>query len=262
MTPQPQSAWDPTLGDPIQPASRLLTLNASRIRDFQRCRRLFFLAWILRLPGEQSAESDSDAAWIGSTTHEALHDLHELGTRVQHPEVSSVSVNETFIDPRASGMIRAHSTLCPSDKAEYLGGEVDTRWLITRKGVLLTGRFDALWRYPDGSLEVRDYKTGRCPDTLDNDLGAAMYLLLAANMTVSKSAASKSPVIRVVYESLASPNGREASLTATRSLLKSAYTEILRIAEHIRSERTFPANPSVSSCRTCAYQKSCPSSLA
>jgi len=257
---QPEAPWDETLGDPVQPASRVLILNVSRISDFQRCRRMFFLRWVLRLSG--SSSNETDAAWVGSSTHEAHNLLHAKGRTDQHRgDVARHA--EVSGDPRVGAMIRTHMMLCPGDRAEYLDGEVEARWLIARKSVLLTGRFDALWRYPDGSLEVRDYKTGWCPDSLDRDLGAAIYLLLAANSTGALVGTGETLVpIRVVYESLAGPAGRLVSVVATTSLLRDALNEVVGLAEHIRKERTFPANPSPSTCASCPYRLPCPASVA
>ena len=259
---RPPSAWDPSLGDEIQPASRVLTLNVSRIGDFQRCRRMFFLRWVLRLTGD--ASNETDAAWVGSSTHEALNALHVKGQVAQtHAVPADPDSPEISSDPRVVSLIRTHTNLCPGENAEYLDGEVEARWLIVRKGVLITGRFDALWRYPDGTIEVRDYKTGRCPDSLDGDLGAAIYLLLAANWAAALSRPGHPSVpVRVVYEGLASPDGKLVSLSASRSLLRNALNEILHLAEMIRSEKSFPASPSITNCRMCDYRHSCPVSAA
>lgn len=252
--------WDPTLGDELQPASRVLTLNVSRISDFQRCRRLFFNRWVLRLVGEASTETD--AAWLGSTTHDALNTLHAKGRITQHESHGDTN-NAISHDPRVIAMIRTHTMLCPGDSAEYVGGEVEARWLIARKSVLITGRFDALWRYPDGTLEVRDYKTGRCPDSIDADLGAAIYLLLAANVAVSEVPGNQPQTpVRVVYEGLATPEGKLVSIAASRSRLRDALNEVLNLADHIRREKSFPANPSPTNCRICDYRHSCPYSQA
>ncbi len=259
---RPESSWDPSLGDEMQPASRVLTLNVSRISDFQRCRRMFFLRWVLRLAGE--ATSDSDAAWIGSATHDALHVLHVKGNGAQpHTAPAVGDSREISTDPRVTSLVRTHTMLCPGGSAEYIDGEVEARWLIARKSVLITGRFDALWRYPDGTIEVRDYKTGRCPDSLDNDLGAAIYLLLAANWTAAQGRPDRPPVpVRVVYEGLATPDGKLVSVSASQSLLRNALHEVLKLAELVRTEKAFPASPSPSNCRMCEYRHSCPYSQA
>lgn len=257
---RPEVQWDPTLGDPVQPASRVLTLNASRISDFQRCRRMFFLRWVLRLSGDDAL--DTDAAWIGSTTHEVLHALHGKGHATVHGDAEIHAGEARTTDPRVEAMVRTHALLCPGERAEYLGGELDARWLIARKSVLLTGRFDALWRYRDGTVEVRDYKTGRCPDSLDDDPGAAIYLLLAANLDAARTPTGQLRPLRVVYESLSAPDGRLVSLTATTEMFRAAFNEVVSLADHIRREKSFPANPSVAMCRTCAYRRSCPVSEA
>ena len=256
-----ESSWDPSLGDEMQPASRVLTLNVSRISDFQRCRRMFFLRWVLRLAGE--LPTDADAAWVGSSTHDALHVLHVPGDGGQAHAPDADVAREISNDPRVVKLLRTHMMLCPGERAEYIDGEVEARWLIARKSILVTGRFDALWRYPDGTIEVRDYKTGRCPDSLDGDLGAAMYLLLAANWAAGQVAPNRTPPpVRVVYENLAAPDGRLVSVSASQSLLRNALHEVLKLAELIRTEKAFPASPSTSNCRMCDYRRSCPYSLA
>jgi RecB family exonuclease len=255
------SPWDSTLGDPIQPASHVLTLNVSRINDFQRCRRMFFLRWVLRLTGDDPL--DTDASWIGSTTHEALHTLHRPGRFAHHETDPHGELHDAVsTDPRVGAMIRTHTLLCPGGQVDYLAGEIEARWLIARKSVLLTGRFDALWRYPDGVVEVRDYKTGRCPDSLDHDLGAAIYLLLAANFPGSRTPEGDLRPIRVVYEALASPEGRAVSVVASPDLLRDAFNEIVGLAEHIRKEKSFPASPSLATCRSCSFRNVCPASAA
>ncbi len=252
-----------TLGDPVQPASGMLVLNASKLKDFATCPRRYFLGSVLKL-----ARADTDEggrAQLGSAVHAELFARHED----MHTHNASEPVDGSLgLTTTALSMVRRHLELCPANvqrhdsgegsgeklEAEplYLGGERDLHWLIIRRALLITGRIDALWRYPDGTIEVRDYKTGTCPDSLEEDIGAQIYLLLAANLP------ERPTKIRVTYESLGRDEAQTVSITANRANLSRALHFVINHAEHIRQERTFPAYPSVTACGTCPYRHLCP----
>jgi CRISPR/Cas system-associated exonuclease Cas4 (RecB family) len=247
-----------TLGDPVQPASGMLVLNASKLKDFATCPRRYFLGSVLKL-----ARADTDEggrAQLGSAVHAELFARHEN----MHTHDSSEPVDESLgLTPTALSMVRRHRELCPSNpnnhtsggEPVYLGGERDLHWLIIRRAVLVTGRIDALWRHSDGMIEVRDYKTGACPETLEDDIGAQIYLLLAANLPEHPTR------IRVTYESLGRDEPQAVSIDANLTILATAVRLVTEHAEHIRKERTFPAYPSITACATCPYQHLCPEAL-
>jgi CRISPR/Cas system-associated exonuclease Cas4 (RecB family) len=244
-----------TLGDPVQPASGMLVLNASKLKDFATCPRRYFLGSVLKL-----ARADSDEggrAQLGSAVHAELFARHED----MHTHDSSEPVDGSLgLTPTALAMVRRHRSLCPANSMNhehgaepvYLGGERDLHWLIIRRAVLVTGRIDALWRHADGTIEVRDYKTGACPESLVEDIGAQIYLLLAANLP------ERPTKIRVTYESLGRDEPQAISIEANRAILANATRLVTEHAEHIRKERTFPAYPSATACGTCPYQHLCP----
>lgn len=244
-----------SLGDPVQPASGMLVLNASKLKDFATCPRRYFLGSVLKL-----ARADTDEggrAQLGSAVHAELFARHEN----MHTHNSSEPVDGSLgLTQSAMSMVRRHLELCPShpkhreleETACYLGGERNLHWLIIRRALLITGRIDALWRLPDGTIEVRDYKTGACPDSLGEDIGAQIYLLLAANLP------ERPTKIRVTYESLGRNEAQTVSIDATHSNLTQALRLVTDHAEHIRKERTFPAYPSVMACGTCPYAHLCP----
>jgi RecB family exonuclease len=251
-----------TLGDPVQPASGMLVLNASKLKDFATCPRRYFLGSVLKL-----ARADTDEggrAQLGSAVHAELFARHE--DMHTHDNLEPVD-GSLGLTPAAMTMVRRHRALCPAkldprlgagpsgDEATYLGGERDLHWLIIRRAVLVTGRIDALWRHRDGTIEVRDYKTGACPESLAEDIGAQIYLLLAANLP------ERPTKIRVTYESLGRDEPQAVSIDADRSILANALRLVTEHAEHIRKERTFPAYPSAIACGTCPYQHLCPEAL-
>lgn len=239
---------DPSLGDPFSIAPGMLVLNVSRIRDFEECPRRFLLRHVLHLAGDDENIDDASAS-AGRQVHEELRARHQSPAR--HDDTVSVD-DEGTGDPWVVARARAHAVLCPRAHADYVGGEVDVRWLIARKNLLVTGRVDAIWRHLDGTLEVRDYKTGTCPDSLEDDVGAALYLLLAAAALPHRGR------VRVTYESLAGEQPRTASLDATAAHLRRAYELVIGAAERIRVEKAFVARPSATTCVRCSFSGMCP----
>jgi RecB family exonuclease len=244
---QVSQGHDETLGDPVQPASGLMVLSATRIRSFLVCPRRFFLAHVLNVPGE---ETDSDASVLGHAVHRELYERH---VRLEDHDADGVVADDVPSDSFVHARVVAHQKLCPrTSGATYFGGEVDLRWLIRSKNLLVVGRADALWRFPDGTLDLRDYKTGQCPDSLDDDLPAHVYLLLAA------AHLSKPKRVRVTYEQLG-PNPELITLDGTRERLRRTVDTLKDMADRIRRERNFAATPSESSCGNCPFSAICPS---
>jgi RecB family exonuclease len=239
---------DPSLGTPVQPAPGALVLSPTRYRLFQACPRRYFLAHVVQLGGDPDDPTLLDGA-PGIAAHDELRARHADPAR--HDDPGQVD-EEAAPDPTVLRAVRNHRAICPRDGATYLGGEVDLRFLIAGKAVLLTGRADALWRYPDGTLEVRDYKTGHCPPSLDTDLPAALYALLAHHHPSRPSA------VRVVYERLGGETPGVVELQVTPDALQHAFEQVVAFADRVRSERAFPARPNPGSCRTCPYRLVCP----
>jgi RecB family exonuclease len=239
---------DETLGAAVQPASGLLVLSASRIRAFNACPRRFYLAHVLKVPAE---DTDSDASVLGHAVHRELFERHF------HPEshdADGVIADDVPMDSFITSRVAAHKLICPrinSEGVEYLGGEVDLRWLVRSKNMLIVGRADALWRHADGTLELRDYKTGQCPEALEDDLPALVYLLLAATYP------SRPKAVRVAYERLG-PSPSLIVLDATPDRLRRTIESLKTLADQIRRERNFNATPSEASCSSCPYSALCP----
>ena len=99
---------------------------------------------------------------------------------------------------------------------------------------------------------MRDYKTGHCPPSLDDDLPAALYALLAQHDP------SRPSSVRVVYESLGGEAPRVVELAVTSDALQHAFERVVAFADQMRSERAFPAHPNPGSCRSCPYRHLCP----
>ncbi len=256
------------LGAPFQPAPSVLVLTASRLREFELCRRRYFLARVLNLRGEGNPDASLDpagelptgqfdrggvsAATIGSYVHEELHARHS--NPGVHHQLQQVRTDQPPT-PAVGRAVQRHIDLCPGqDGAEYLGGELDLRWFIPGKATLVNGRIDALWRHSDGTIEVRDYKTGSPLTDLSDDTGALIYAILVA-------AHYPGTPILVTYEYLGNEPEAQAdrlvSLQVTRQHLVAARQRIDTAIARIRTEQHFPATPSEHVCRWCPFRSNC-----
>ncbi len=256
------------LGAKFQPAPSVLVITASRLREFDLCRRRYFLARVLNLRDETNPDASLDpagelpngrpdqsgvsASTIGSYVHEELHARHSNpGT---HHQTNQVCAEQPPI-PAVSRAVQRHLDLCPGqDGAEYVGGEIDLRWFIPGKATLVNGRIDALWRHPDGTVEVRDYKTGAPIAELGEDVGALIYAILVA-------AHYPGSPIRVTYEYLGNEpeaaNDRLVSLDVTRQHLAAARQRIDTAIARIRTEQQFPPTPTEHVCKWCPFRTNC-----
>ncbi len=256
------------LGAKFQPAPGVLVLTASRLREFELCRRRYFLARVLNLRDESNPDASLDpagelptgqpdrsgvsASTIGSYVHEELHARHR--TPGVHHQTAQVCTEQPPI-PAVSRAVQRHLDLCPGqDGAEYLGGELDMRWFIPGKATLVNGRVDALWRHSDGTIEVRDYKTGAPVNDLADDTGALIYAILVA-------ARYPGTPIRITYEYLGNEpealNDRLVSLEVTRQHLVAARQRIDTAITRIRTEQNFPPTPSEHVCKWCPFRTNC-----
>jgi PD-(D/E)XK nuclease superfamily len=251
------------LGEPFQPSPGVMVLTATKIRDFDACPRRFGLRHVLRLEADADTGEVSEELALGLALHTELrlrHD-HDLANHDEAGFVDPMSPSNPWIAQR----VASHQTMCPStmsgDAVTYIDGECDLQWFRSRRNVTVRGRIDALWLYNDGTLEVRDYKSGSVPQALDDDPAALLYGLLALTHPI---AASKQRVsaVRVVYEVLRADQSRIVTLEVDADVIRRAVALVQRIDERIRTEQRFEATPSLSACSHCPYRKSCPFSAA
>jgi hypothetical protein len=229
----------------------VLVLTPTRQRDWAACRRRYYLAHVIHL-----AASDPD---VNEAVGTLVHD--ELALRHREPEGHDTAgpVSDAgHADPEVLAYVARHREVCPSDQAAYIGGEVDLRWYVRSKALLVGGRIDAMWRHGDGSVEIRDYKTGSCPEDLRTDFGAGIYALLVA---AQSGATKRPPAIDVAYESLAGEHARVVSERVDAPWLQSTWDSLVELAGAIRSERDFTPTPSAG-CAYCPYRTLCPASTA
>jgi RecB family exonuclease len=251
---------DDDLGAPFQPSPGTLVITASKVRDLNACPRRYGLAHVLRLSPDADANEQTEELALGLALHTELKLRHSL---------AGAHEIDGFVDPMSpmapwiTHRVAAHRELCPSTfgGVSYVDGECDLQWFRPRRNVIVRGRIDALWLHDDGTLEVRDYKSGHVPDDLRHDPAALLYGLLALTHPI---AASKHRVraVRVSYEALRAEQSRVVSLEFDASVVADAIRLVQTTDERIRAEQNFGATPSRSACGTCAYRITCPFSAA
>lgn len=254
-----REAWaEDDLGAPFQPSPGVLVITASKARDLAACPRRYGLAHVLRLEGDPDAAEQTEELALGLSLH------HEL--RLRHASMA-LHDDDGFLDPTSpqspwlTQRIDAHRALCPStmhgDEVEYVAGECDLQWFRARRNVIVRGRIDALWLHRDGTLEVRDYKSGHVAESIDDDSAALLYGLLALSHPIARSR-RKVTAVRVSYEALRSSGSFAVSLDFDEATIRRAIAFVQDVDERIRGERRFAATPSPWACSTCPYQHTCP----
>lgn len=254
-----RDAWtEDDLGAPFQPSPGVLVITATKARDLAACPRRYGLAHVLRLEADPDAAEPTEELALGLSLHREL--------RLRHA-ASELHDEEQILDPSSpqspwlGQRIRAHRELCPSathgDAVAYVDGECDLQWFRARRNVIVRGRIDALWLYRDGTLEVRDYKSGHVPESIDDDPAALLYGLLALAHPIARTR-HKVRAVRVSYEALRSTGSFVVSLDFDEAAIRRAIALVQQVDERIREERRFSATPSPWACGTCAYQHTCP----
>jgi hypothetical protein len=256
------SEIDDDLGAPFQPAAGTLVITASKVRDLGACPRRYGLAHVLRLSPDADANEQTDELALGLALHAELKLRHaDPTTHDQDGFVDPMSPMSPWISHRAA----AHRALCPSvvssGAVSYVDGECDLQWFRPRRNVIVRGRIDALWLHDDGTLEVRDYKSGHVPDDLRDDPAALLYGLLALTHPIATSK-HRVRAVRVSYEALRAEQSKVVSLDFDASVVADAIRLVQVTDERIRAEQNFGATPSPSACRTCSFRITCPFSAA
>jgi CRISPR/Cas system-associated exonuclease Cas4 (RecB family) len=252
------AAPDDILGARFATAPGLISISPWRLKEDAACARRAYYTHVLGLRGGEPNGADTSdldhTTLIGREAHEELHARHLDGA--DHDAVGIIR-EDAVMDPSVVNMVERavtnHQLLCPgNDGSSYLGGELDLRWFIKRKLILVRGRIDALWQGTDGVIEVRDYKTGRtAPDAIADDPAPGIYGLLVR-------AQRPEVEVRVVYELLGGDSPRPFEIDVTIELQRQSVQLILDMVERLRRDRMFAPNPLPVRCRSCPFTRSCP----
>ncbi|MDO7842772.1 double-strand break repair protein AddB [Sphingomonas immobilis] len=173
--------------EPMPPA--ILRPKRIAVTDVDRLKAdpyAFYAKRILRLAALDPVDADPSAAWRGT----AVHDILEQWARGdQVPETLHAAALAMLDDERTHPMMRALWQPRLMQAIDWIAGKIAAQEDIGRKivavekdgaidiaGVRLTGKFDRIDRFADGTLAVIDYKTGAPPSNAAVQAGFSLQL--------------------------------------------------------------------------------------
>lgn len=157
----------------------------------------------------------------------------------------------TFV---AEGTKIAKNYFTMEDATERKVEGIEQRLNVEIDGVPLVGILDRLDREADGSLTIVDYKTGRLPHANYLSSTFANTELYAAMCEASLNETPKR--IRLFYVGAGEIIERPVTKVVVDARRKAAVNAWTSINTYY-SDGEFPAKPSASACRFCAYKDIC-----
>ncbi len=235
----------------------ILGISASSLETWRRCPREYFDAHVLGLP-----ESDAGRAPdYGNLVHAMLERIHRDGSCRDTAHVEEVlALHGIDPDGALTGLVARHAQRCPSP-AEHEKHELELARFFRRPPFMATGRLDAVWQH-DGTLDVRDYKTGSVvTERVADDPRARLQAWLAE--PIARRLGLK---LRVRYEHLAPEIVDDPELfEPDEDDLEAITEELCTVVAEIRAAadaRAFPGVAEREVCVTCRYRSICPESAA
>lgn len=243
-----------------------IKLTPSGIEVFEGCPYLFKLMHIERR--RPTRERPSPQLALGNSVHDCLYEFHKNGGHGKYDPASMEALlkrcwisggyrnadQEQASWEEALEMCRGYYEAFQDDPVEHLGSElfVDSTIRVDGTSVKLSGKFDRLSSWPDGRLEVVDYKTTSEPEPsptkLAGKLTAFLYYLLA------RTRYKDPPKVVVSYIYLRTMRKVTAIYDpATGADCKARLTEAVRQI----AAGEFPARPN-QRCAWCDFTELCP----
>lgn len=244
-----------------------IKLTPSGIELFEGCPFLFRLVHVQRLK-PSGPPRPSPQLSLGNSVHDCLYLFHKEGGYARHDRASiEALLRRSWISGGYSSeeeeregwsvalrMCEGYHDAFAGEPVRHLGSELflDSTLRVGEVSVLISGKLDRLAVWPDGHLEVVDYKTGDeaepSPSKLAGKLTTFLYYVLA----------------RLNYRE---PPKVEVSYIYLRGMKKvtAVYDPALgadckaRLAEAVRqiAAGDFPARPN-QRCAWCEYTDRCP----
>ncbi|QBI20193.1 PD-(D/E)XK nuclease family protein [Egibacter rhizosphaerae] len=228
-----------------------ITVWPSRLAELDRCGRAYRNRYVLGLRGEEAPSHP--ALELGLAVHRELEKRHTAPGRHDEPEPILEHDPQTL--EAVARFVAAHRTVCPGGPqgdAAYRGGERTLGWRFTDERVLLLATIDAVWERPDGTIELRDYKTGGLAPDPTEDPAAAVHALLGRLTWPDRP-------LRVVYERLAH-DPVLAAVDVDEEVVAGAARRVRHHAATLRAG-DLPARPGPV-CEPCPWRSTCPASVA
>jgi putative RecB family exonuclease len=244
------------------------SLSPSRLQDFQSCPRKYQHASVERIP-----QPASYASAKGRFAHFIFEQLFLLapGERTIErtrefvaPAIETILTEEVRTDiAMDEAMLAKLLRETESIITTYL--EMEDPQLVTQEGVELRlgvdidgtplfGILDRLDRDEDGHLVIVDYKTGSLPNRNYDSSTFANAELYAA---LCQAKLGEQPTkIRLLYVAQGETIERNVTEVTVKARANAAATAWQRINRYY-NDGDFPATPSKSACRFCAFREIC-----
>ncbi len=243
-------------------------LSPSRLQDFQACPRRYQYAAVERRP-----QPATYASVKGRMVHHVLENLLRLAAAERTAAAARellAPAEEHVLDPSARDDLSADEALVARLRSEvaqsvegYLAMEdpqgvaaegVELRLRAELDGAPVLGILDRLDRDDQGHLTIVDYKTGSVPSRDWDRFTFANTELYAA---LCQAALGELPTtIRLLYVSRGYTATRPVTDVVVRARASAASHAWQTIADY-HATGSFPARPSSSACRFCAYRAVC-----
>jgi putative RecB family exonuclease len=244
------------------------SLSPSRLQDFQSCPRKYQHASVERIP-----QPASYASAKGRFVHYIFEHLHRLPAPERTIERTRDFVNsaiETILtvdvrndigmdDAMLKKLLKETGAIITTyfemeDPTTITHEGVELRLGVEIDGTPLFGILDRLDREPDGELVIVDYKTGGLPNR-NYDTSTFANAELYAALCEAKLGEQPNK-IRLLYVAQGETIERPVSEVTIRARASAAANAWRRINRYY-DDGEFPATPSKSSCRFCAYREIC-----
>jgi putative RecB family exonuclease len=244
------------------------SLSPSRLQDFQSCPRKYQHASIERIP-----QPASYASAKGRFVHFIFEQLHQLP-----PAERTIDRTREFVAPAIEAVLTEDvrndiemdeamltkllketgsiiTTYFEMEDPRTINHEgVELRLGVNIDGTPLFGILDRLDRDDDGQLVIVDYKTGALPNRNYDTSTFANAELYAALCEAKLGEQPKK--IRLLYVAQGETIERNVTEVIVKARAQAATNAWQRINRYYE-DGDFPATPSKSSCRFCAYREIC-----
>ena len=243
-------------------------LSPSRLQDFGACPRRYQHAAIDRIP-----QPASYATTKGRLVHHVLEHLFALepaqrtlgAARALVPgalaatltdsvraDIDADEATEARLAAEADQILATYFSM--EDPAAVRAEGVELRLTADVEGAPLLGILDRLDREEDGALTVVDYKTGAVPR---RDYDPATFANAELYATLCERALGERPTsVRLLYIARGATLERPVSERVVRARSAAAAAAWIRIGRFYDAGE-FPATPSASACKFCAYRQRC-----
>ena len=239
-------------------STRRPRISPTKLNTYLACPRQYYFAYLAKYPRRPRAYYS-----FGSSLHAALQDFHREGgagtqqveTLLSNLEDSWVAAGYASSEEQAERlqagqeMLAAYYQHAEAQQAETI--LVEKMLSLPQEEFVLAGRVDRVDRWPDGLVEVVDYKSGSyLPglQELEEDLAVGIYQLLVSRTLET------TPVKGTIYNLRANES---VSILRDEPALVQVEERVRDIYSTLSADSSFTPRPG-SQCLGCDFVPYCP----